>query len=253
MLRVVATAAHTSVLARLDEMQKEKNRLADARAARASEDRPPIIKPRLAKPPKPLKMIKGNLLAPSKTRRYPIAPEACTHPDSHLKPRANDHLEWLTCLLCGSRWERLEGPAASPAAWLEASAPAPAPRPPLAASSSAAGRVPPCKTCGKKLEARLNDSGQPIWACSDFPTCKTMWRPTRATQATAVAIHSDTSDMETQEEEKGYVRVIEQIMTLGASEEDAVNAVLQNMTSLDQVKQMVVELRGEARRGPASS
>jgi len=47
--------------------------------------------------------------------------------------------------------------------------------------------------------------------------------------------------------------VIEQIMTLGASEEDAVNAVLQNMTSLDQVKQMVVELRGEARRGPASS
>jgi hypothetical protein len=61
---------------------------------------------------------KGKALTPSKTKQYPLEPANCTHPEHQMsKPRGGPGKSaWLTCLECGSRWERIVPPTQAPPA-----------------------------------------------------------------------------------------------------------------------------------------
>ena len=50
-------------------------------------------------------MAKGNALSRSKVPDYPKEPEDCAH-ENMSHPRGGHGHAWITCLSCGSRWER---------------------------------------------------------------------------------------------------------------------------------------------------
>ena len=39
---------------------------------------------------------------------FPLDPEDCPHQVQYLKARSNIHSKWIACVMCGSRWRRLE-------------------------------------------------------------------------------------------------------------------------------------------------
>lgn len=56
--------------------------------------------------PKP--MAKGKALSRSTVKKFPIDPEDCLHPEKDMSGPRGGHggAKWVTCLRCGSRWER---------------------------------------------------------------------------------------------------------------------------------------------------
>ena len=56
--------------------------------------------------PKP--MAKGKALARSTVKKFALDPEDCPHVlDDMSNPRGTSNQKWMTCLRCGSRWERV--------------------------------------------------------------------------------------------------------------------------------------------------
>ena len=53
-------------------------------------------------------MAKGKVLPPSKSVKARLRAEDCPHVPDRVVARGG-HILWLTCLDCGTRWERLEG------------------------------------------------------------------------------------------------------------------------------------------------
>ena len=50
---------------------------------------------------------RGKALSISKGK-FSMPAEQCEHPTESVKPRGNNVAIWWTCVLCGSRWERVE-------------------------------------------------------------------------------------------------------------------------------------------------
>ena len=64
----------------------------------------------------PMPMAKGKALSRSKAVKNPLDPELCQHKDEDLShPRGGrNQTFWITCLRCGSRWERVQAPPSPP-------------------------------------------------------------------------------------------------------------------------------------------
>jgi len=103
-----------SILSFLEEMReehamealKEYQRVAGTAALKNLKALKPSSAPAL------VPMAKGKALTPSKAikgKPYPVDPAKCCHPQEKMShPRGGPgNSAWMTCLACGSRWERL--------------------------------------------------------------------------------------------------------------------------------------------------
>ena len=119
MLKVVMLHSETgSIISYLEGLRcriAEEKRLEYAKAAGSSSDALlklyPVVKQKKEDPSKPIPMAKGKAL--SRSIAVPekpfIDPWMCSHPPEHLSlPRGGaGGRKWFTCLMCGSRWERV--------------------------------------------------------------------------------------------------------------------------------------------------
>jgi len=100
----------------------------------------------------PMPMAKGKALSRSTTEKWKLEPETCAHHSNDMSaPRGGrGGLKWLTCLKCGSRWERIETVSTEP--------------PPLApmpgtASRSSGSQVVPQNSQGRPSDESSVDEG----------------------------------------------------------------------------------------------
>ena len=246
LLRVCAVAEHTSVLQRLDQQAAEANALADARCLRAQTASPPQNRKASNKKGKSAfkPVHRGDELAASKSVRgkpFPRDPKDCQHPPDAMEERANANLAWWTCSLCGSRWERTSER-------VEQVITAPA----IACDDIRQKPAPLCKTCSGGTELRRDPAtDQAYWGCKAFPRCR--WackpevdvrimmvkapkspRPTGLPANLVIALDED-EDIETQAELTHEAQV-EELMSTGLTKAQAIQQLVQNMTSLDQVQ-----------------
>ena len=171
MLWHVATAAlHASLVQRLVEINLSKGPTVTS----APQTSKPSSK---AKRPTVVATAKCRPLPPSVTKKYALRPEDCSHPEDQLANRGcgpGDNQSWVTCLRCGSRWERLRTEGEQ-----------------LQKAIERGSTSVECLKCHRPMVLRINNPDDSLFlGCSGFPMCRATqrYRPgTAEAQTPAVA------------------------------------------------------------------
>jgi len=102
-------------------------------------------------------MAKGRILPPSKSVKPRIRPEDCPHVADRIVARGG-HILWLTCLDCGTRWERLEGEESIQLT-----------KAPLATTKMDQSKAPTCR-CQRPMVIRQepDDDRKMFWGCAAY-------------------------------------------------------------------------------------
>eukprot|EP00974_Lingulodinium_polyedra_P000199 18377-Lingulodinium_polyedra.AAC.1 len=92
-----------------------------------------------------------------------MQPSECKHNPEMLTSRGNSRSLWITCLMCGCRWERLKGVGVQTK---EAQ---------LAETEMITQTLSPettrCPAGHAWVLRRESTDGPPFWGCSEFPNC----------------------------------------------------------------------------------